>query len=496
MSIWSKYPFIYEINTVVWLNELSRKYGRPIKLGTVPCGEWDHLGSFGFDAVWLMGVWERSPAGRQIALRNGNLMAEFRKVLPDFTEKDLAGSAYCIRNYASDPAIGGPEGLAHAREMLAHRGMKLVLDFVPNHVAPDHPWTTEHPEYFIRGGEDDLRDNPSAFVREGRNIIALGRDPYFPAWPDVVQLNAFNTGLRAAALRTLSEIAGQCDGVRCDMAMLMMNSVFERTWGWRAGDKPSDDYWPTLISKIKRTSPGFLFIAEAYWNLEWELQQQGFDFCYDKTLYDRMEHSDAQKVRQHLFADMAYQDRMLRFIENHDEPRAAATFTPEKGKMAAVILSTLPGARLFHEGQFEGRKKKVPVFLSRRPDETADQELIGFYHKLLALTGDGVFRSGDWKICEVRGWPDNQGCRNILAWLWQKDKKSYLIIVNFCDVRSDAMVQIPLENIRGRDIRLSDELSGADYERPGTEIADNGLYAALEPWSCHFFKLVLNSWKN
>ena len=176
-------------------------------------------------------------------------------------------------------------------------------------------------------------ENLLHFVEKGGRIFACGRDPYFPAWPDVLQLNAFHPGLRQAVIETLLDMAGQCDGVRCDMAMLLLNNIFERTWGLRAGARPETDYWPEIIPAIKRNSPNFKFIAEAYWDLEWELQQQGFDFCYDKKLYDRMEHENAENVRLHLLADMPYQERLVRFIENHDEPRAAATLSQEgKGR--------------------------------------------------------------------------------------------------------------------------------------------------------------------
>ena len=146
-----------------------------------------------------------------------------------------------------DARLGGPDGLAAARAALAERGLGLILDFVPNHVAPDHPWTRAHPEYFVRGSDEDLERDPASFVRADGGVLANGRDPYFPAWPDVVQLNAFSPELRAAATETLGAIAAQCDGVRCDMAMLMMNDVFERTWGDRAGPRPADEYWPGVI---------------------------------------------------------------------------------------------------------------------------------------------------------------------------------------------------------------------------------------------------------
>ena len=108
----------------------------------------------------------------------------------------------------------------------------------------------------------------------------------------------------------------------------MLNDVFERTWGERAGARPADEYWPPLIAAVKAEHPDFVFLAEAYWDLEYALQQQGFDYCYDKRLYDRLMHDGAEAVRGHLTGDPAYQERLLRFIENHDEPRAAARFRP------------------------------------------------------------------------------------------------------------------------------------------------------------------------
>ncbi len=407
MKTWPNHPVIYEINTWVWLAELSRKYQRPVNLATVPEPEWKAIASYGFDAVWFMGVWERSPAGIEIAMRNKGLLEDFRRALPDFSAADNVGSPYCVRRYVVDGRLGGSAGLAAAREVLAKQGTRLILDFVPNHVAPDHPWASTHPEYFIQVDDEDLRKDPASFIAVGGKVLACGRDPYFPAWPDVLQLNAYNPGLRRAIAETVQQIAEQCDGVRCDMAMLMMSDVFERTWGSRAGARPAEDYWPSLIPAVRSRHPEFRFLAEAYWDLEWCSQQQGFDYCYDKKLYDRMEHEDAENVRLHLLADMAYQQGLVRFLENHDEPRAAATFGEVKSRAAAVTVLTLPGAKLLHEGQFEGRMVRLPVFLSRRPDESPDQDLQAFYQRLLTETARDVFRNGRWRLCDCNGWPDN-----------------------------------------------------------------------------------------
>jgi hypothetical protein len=481
------HPFLYEINTWPWLNRLTAETGRRVDLATVPEAHWDAIADAGFDAVWLMGVWERSPAGVALALANPHLVADFRAALPDFEPADVVGSPYCIRNYEVDPNIGGRAGLASARANLARRGLGLILDFVPNHVAPDHLWTTQHPEHFIRGTTEDLHSNSESFIEVAGTILANGKDPYFPAWPDVVQVNAFSPALRSAVIDTLRNIADQCDGVRCDMAMLMMNDTFARTWGARAGNPPAGDFWPTVIPAVRATHPGFTFIAEAYWDLEWDLQRQGFDYCYDKRLYDRVLHNNAEAVRLHLLAATDYQSRLLRFVENHDEPRAAAVLDRSKEKAAVVATLTQTGARLVHDGQIEGRAVRLPVFLGRFPSESADPELAAFHRSLLTALKDATFRAGTWQLCERHGWPGYDGFENLVAWCWDGVHR-WLIVVNLSGVSAAAHVCVPWEGLRNRTFRLTDPTNNVAFERSGDDIR-NGLYVELGPWQWHLFRV-------
>jgi glycosidase len=483
-------PLIYEINTWVWLNELSRQHGRKVTLAGVPDAQWETIAGLGFDTVWLMGVWERSPAGVQIAREYAPFQEEFPQVLPDYNpDEDLIGSPYCVHQYRVDKRLGGPDELATVRERLSTFGLRLILDFVPNHVAPDHPWTTEHPEYFIQGSPEDLAEAPEAFFTVGENILARGKDPFFPPWPEVAQLNAFNPGLREAVIATLNDIATQCDGVRCDMAMLLTTDVFARTWGERAGPPPANDYWREVIPAVKAQHPGFVFIAEAYWDLEWELQQQGFDFCYDKRLYDRLVHDDARAVRGHLQADLDYQNKLLRFIENHDEPRAAATFSPEKERAAAVTFSTLPGACLFYDGQFDGRKVRLPVLLGRQPEEAPDSELNDFHTRLMEAISTVGVRQGEWRLCETTGWPDNQSHENLVAWSWHHDEHRALVVVNLSGGSVQAHVRLPWNDLGGSQWTLDDHLACTSFEREGDDIAGSGLYVGLDGWGSHIFSL-------
>ena len=305
----------------------------------------------------------------------------------------------------------------------------------------------------------------------------------------MLQLDAFAPGLRAAAVATVRDIASQCDGVRCDMAMLMLNEIFARTWGGRTGPAPAAEYWSALIPAVRAEHPDFLFIAEAYWDLEWALQQQGFDFCYDKRLYDRLEHGEAEVVRLHLCADGAYQRKLLRFVENHDEPRAAATFAGAKARAAAVVALTQCGARLVHEGQLEGRRVRLPVFLGRRPAEKPDDALRAFYRHLLQASADPLFHQGEWQLCERTGWTDNASYQRIVAWCWRLGDARYLVAVNLADTPSQAQVRLPWDELAGRSWRLDDELAGTTFEREGNTICESGLYVALQGWGCHLLRL-------
>jgi glycosidase len=474
-------PTVYEINTAVWLGGL--------RLDEVPSTTWDKLAALRVDAVWLMGVWQRSPAGLKIAQEDPALDAGNRAALPDLRPEDVIGSPYCVRDYVVDERFGGPDALAQARRELADRGLGLILDYVPNHVAPDHPWLIERPDCFLHGSDDELARDPQAWLATPGGVVARGRDPYFPPWPDVVQLNAFAPALRDAVAEVLVAIGAQCDGVRCDMAMLMTNEVFARTWGELAGPVPAEDYWPPLIERVKAAHPDLLFIAEAYWDMEWTLQQQGFDLCYDKRLYDRLVHDSAESVRSHLQADASYQEGLIRFIENHDEPRAAATFGPGQERAAAVVMSTLRGARLYHDGQLDGHRIHIPVFLGRGPDEAGDPELEAFYRRLIAAVADGDIHTGDWSLSECSGWPDDESYRQLVAWCWWNDVGRNVVVVNLADAPAHARVRLPWQDLTGRSWTLADQLSDQSFERDGDELGAEGLYVGLAPWGSHLLRV-------
>jgi hypothetical protein len=452
--LWPDHPLLYEINTLPWLHLLSQRYQRTITLDTVPPNEWDRIAGLGCNAVWLMGVWQRSAAGAAIARTHPDLQASFRQALPDMAPTDIGGSPYSVAGYSVDPELGGNQALRSARRQLAERGLRLLLDFVPNHTAPDHPW---------------VQTNPDCYLQPLRH----GRDPYFPPWTDTLQLNAFSPAWRDTAVQTLNEIAAMADGVRCDMAMLLLNRVFSSTWNLPA---PSTDFWETVIPQVRAAHPDFLFIAEAYWDLEAALHAQGFHYCYDKRLYDRLLHDDAAGIRAHLQVDLAYQSRLIRFLENHDEPRAAAAFPPGRHRAAAIAAMTLPGAMLLHDGQLHGWQRRLPVQLRRYPNDTldpSDRDLYRFYRALCAARP----HASRWQLLETSN-------PNFLAWRWDTGP---LVIVNFSS--STAEGRVAVKGAEGRNWILEDPLEGIAYERKGDEMVEPGLWVRLAPWAAHLFSL-------
>ncbi len=488
-------PLLFQVNTRILLTERARALGRPATLDDVPDALLDEVAGQGFAWIWFLGVWTTGPAARAVSRSRADWRASFRKDLPDLRDEDITGSPFAIQAYDVSSEFGSDAALARLRERVRDRGLRLLLDFVPNHVSPDHPWVRAHPEYFIEGSPEDLAREPGNWIRLGGRVLAHGRDPYFPGWPDTLQLNYLHPGLREAMRGELSRVAERCDGVRCDMAMLVLPDVFRRTWGGRAtprdGSATADQpFWPEAIARVRARSPGFLFMAEVYWDLEWTLQQQGFDFTYDKRLYDRLHAGDARPVREHLLAAPDFQERCARFLENHDEPRAAAVFGPEQARAAAVISFLAPGLRFFHEGQLDGRKVHVSMHLGRRPDERPDPDLRAFYDRLLAVLARDEVHEGSWRLCRCSAaWADNPTSDRFVVMAWEGARRERLLAaVNYGPTQAQCWAEVPFARLSGK-VVLRDLLGDARYDRDGGELASKGLYLDLPPWGRNVFAL-------
>ena len=484
-------PSLYQVNTRLWLRRLAEAGERPLSLDEVPEFEIDSWSVAGFDWVWLLGVWEPSQVGAQLARLDPGVRQAAAAALPDLTEEDLCGSCFSIPSYSVNPALGGEQALARFRSRLNGRGMKLMLDFVPNHTAIDHPWLESHPAFYIEGSEADLARDPGNYVMvpqgDGARILAHGRAPDSPGWADTLQLNYSNPGLQQAMLDTLLKVADRCDGVRCDMAMLLLPEVFTRTWGMTC-----PPFWPQAIRAVRAQHTEFVFLAEVYWDLEARMIQEGFDYAYDKRLYDRLRQQRAVPVCAHLRTDVHLQAQLARFLENHDEMRAAAAFAPAMHKAAAVATYLAPGMRFFHQGQLEGWQRQVPVQLCRSIREPPDADLASFYARLLDVVRTPVVRSGTWRLLEChQAWHGNWTWENFVCYLWTiPGGEPVLAAVNYAAHDSQCFVRFPPTDLGGRDWCLVDQLSDVEYLRNGDDLVDRGLYLDLPAWGQHVFRIV------
>lgn len=486
----SRHPRLLEVAVWPWLQQVSRTLGRRITLKDVPEEEWDRLCAPGFDYLWLMGVWQRSPLARSLARRDLQRFALYDRVLPGWQLEQIVGSPYAIADYRPDPHIGSWADLQRVRRHLHRRGVGLILDFVPNHTALDHPWLQQRPQCYLRGDLAAYRSHPERFFPIETpdaqvQLVAHGRDPYFPPWRDTAQLNPLHPETRQALREVVARLARFCDGLRCDMAMLVLNNTFQRVWSEHRAEvvTATDELWTELLA----TAPGLTWIAEAYWGLESRLIELGFQFAYDKTFYDLLRDRSGQDLQGHLASLSVPAERFVRFLENHDEPRAAATFAPARLRVAAVLLATAPGMRLFQHGQLEGSKIHAPVELAEVAVEPPDQELERFYCRVLALSWTELFRQGEWALLPVVPVDSDPSAAHLIAWQWSLPGRRAVVVANLGSETAQGRVPIAVAE-PGRTYRLLDSLGGQEYTRQGTELS-GGLYVRLDPGQAHWFDL-------
>jgi hypothetical protein len=483
------HPHLYEISAWPWLERLSRQAKRCVTLADVPASAWDAIEKSGMDCVYLMGVWKRSAVGRLMGRIDPSLIAEYDRGLPGWDMGDVPGSPYCIQAYEPDDRMGGWKGLDKTRKELADRKMSLILDFVPNHTGFDHEWVTTNPEYYVQGTLDNYRAEPILYHPiedpDGTAVrfIACGRDPFFAPWRDVAQLNYFNPGTRDAMIGVLQTIAKHCDGVRCDMAMLVLNDVFAQTWSGRVdlrSPAPAEEFWPQATKRAPMT-----YLAEVYWDREFQLQQQGFDYTYDKRLLDRLEHGHVHEARGHLHAEPAYSAKLARFLENHDEARSAPVFG-HRIRAAAALTFSLPGLRFFFDGQFQGAPLRLPVQLGRWPDDPDRPDIRDLYARLLKTIDKPLFHDGQWSLLNVHGAGDATN-GDLLACAWRKGKDVAVIVSNVTHHDAQGLVEIG-DLPKGDSFELKDQLSDQTYTWTRADLG-NGLYVRLTSGDAHLFLL-------
>lgn len=485
-------PVIFEINTRVWIKRFSEN-GKQISLHHVPDRYWEKLADAGIDFVWLMGIWQTNKETCKRYCLTKDLMQEYSRSLPDWKIEDVIGSPYAIDAYTVHSLLGSDEDVIKIKKKLNALGMKLILDFVPNHFGVFSRFLKQLPDIFIIGDEEVLIQAPEVFFSRGDNgyVFAHGRDPNFDPWQDTVQVNVFHDKARHFLTDTLVHITSLCDGVRCDMAMLLLNDIFFNTWKHiltkRGFKKPDKELWDSIIRTVRKKQKNFIFIAEAYWDTGWRLQQLGFDYTYDKELYDRLMYGSAHYIQSHLLAEEGYQKKLVRFIENHDEGRAINRFGIDRSRAAAVAISTIQGLCFFYDGQFEGNEKRLPVQLGREENKAVKRDFIEFYKILLGIRKNRIIQSGTWQLVwPVQAWEGNFTYNNFLTWMWSDKDARLLVVINYSDVKSQCRLVL---NVPGKTpfIIFNDLLGSVSYKIETRDIIHHGLYIEQEGYGRHVF---------
>ena len=479
-------PHILEINTRSWLKRLEAQYGRRVTLADVPDEFWHQAKDAGFDAIWFMGVWKTSPAAEHIARANPEVQDQIRAIKPDFKPEDITASPYAVYEYEVDEALGGNGALAALRAKLNGLGIDLLLDFVGNHTAIDSPTVLSDPDLYINTGAQEPHVHKDWFFKNANGVyIAHGRDPYFAPWTDTAQLNYFNPKTREFMLKNLLHVADMCDGVRCDMAMLSLNKVQRDTW-WEfiGGNLPKEEFWHQALTAVREKYPEFIFIAEVYWGLEWDIQELGFDYTYDKILYDRLRFSNPENIKGHLGAEHLFQMRSIRFTANHDEEESLKAFGKEKSLAASTIIATLPGARMFHLFQLLGRPERMPIQYIK-DDFEENKEVSAYYLKLLHISSDPAFHGGQWSLRDVAcASMEDHSFRNILAWQWKQRNTGKMIVINYSN--APARGRLSMKGVYGPGSQITEELTGEKITIT-PETLSEGYELNLRPYESKIF---------
>lgn len=412
----------------VWLYQLSKKYSKEIKrLDQIPDEELDILKDWGFNALWLIGIWERSPASRKIKHLMGN--------------PDAHASAYSLYDYIIAEELGGEEAFENFKRKAIKRGIRLASDMVPNHVGIYSKWIIEHPDWFIQLDyppfpkysftkhnlslssdieiyiEDGYYDKTDASVvfkyvdrRDGKiRYIYHGNDGTSTPWNDTAQLNYLLPEVREAVIQTIPHVAKRTPIIRFDAAMTLTKRHYQRLWfpiGGQGGAIPSraeqamskeefdrlmpEEFWREVVDRVSKEAPDTLLLAEAFWLLEgYFVRSLGMHRVYNSAFMNMLKNEENAKYRQMVKNILHFNPEILKrfvnFMSNPDEQTAIEQFG-DGGKYlgVCVLLVTMPGLPMFAHGQVEGFKEKYGMEFHRAYwDEIPNSNLIELHKRFI-----------------------------------------------------------------------------------------------------------------
>jgi hypothetical protein len=490
---------IYEVD----IRELFYRFKSNISsiknLNHIPDTFFTELKRIGVKYIWLIGIYEQSKTGKKLAFELQELHSKYMECLSDWTKKDIAASPYAIKKYEIAREFGGIKAYRIFRKKLKEKfDIGIILDFIPNHVALDNSIVEKHPEYFIRVNEPIPPERSKNYFKKttetGNIFLAHGKDPFSPVWKDTLQLDYRSKAVQKYMTKEVVKLSELCDGLRCDMSMLILSEVFNSNW--KDYPLPSDivpsgkEFWCDAISTVRNLNPKFLFIAEVYWDKEKIMLDLGFDYVYDKKLYDCLTQYNCPRLREYIQHTFSFEKGRLVFLENHDEQRAASILPREKYYACAVLNYSLPSVKLLHEGQLEGRKIPHALQLLRIQPEKINVEIYQFYRTLFDVIHKSAIKNGYFRALNpLPAWERSPSYQNFIIYFYENDKlEKDLVVVNFSGYQSQCRVKIESFDLIGHEFIIEDRLSDQKYQRSGNEMFYDGLFLELMPYQAQIFQ--------
>ncbi len=536
---WKQNLVLIAKNTFIWLYQLSEKYNKPIKhLDQIPIEEFESLRSFGINGLWLIGIWERSPASKIIKELYG--------------KKDAIASAYSIYNYRITNNLGGEDAYLKLKSKANDAGLKLGCDMVPNHTGIDSPWVVGHPDWFIQAKSNpspdfkyncpNLSSDQRAEIRieegyytqtgaaevfqfrynssEDNLYIYHGNDGTSMPWNDTAQLNYLNQETRAAVRETILEVAGKFDIIRLDAAMTLTKQHYKRLWFPYVGgskyiptrgnynmdnldfnEQMPREFWIEVLEDIQEKEPDTLLIAEAFWLMEgFFIQHLGMDRVYNSAFMNLLRDEENEKfkkcIKDMIAIDPFFLERLVNYQSTPDEEPAINQFgNKEKYFSICTLLATMPGLPMFGHGQFEGYKERYGMdFLQPYFNETPDEKLIMRHKELIQPLLENRFKYSCSRNFRLLDYYYTNGIINndVIAYSNQNNSYRSLVIYNNANKQSYGVIKTPFELLGNKSIIFIDFYTKEEIQMPSSAIEDQGLSVHLSPYECRVFEIKLN----